>query len=1695
MARRRFADEDPVFAEHSYGHTDDYDWRASREPRASPAGYGGPRAARVDQAAVRRSRLYGTEEHELHDQFAGEGDELYEELENDQGYGSQPQAFAAAPGRGGARAPAAWPMHRDRPPAETAPQPRAPYQRSYEDEEAELQRREFEAQRIKRGYGARAGGPPEEPGWAAGEEFDAEAEAYPEEYDSRFGHGDRAPPPPRGGFRDPYGGGRGPSMAGRPYGPGLYRDDFGEEGEQWDEYDDDPRGPPRDHYGGPAGAVPRGYYDERGPPAPAHRAGRKQPYAGGAPADEPRDLSRGNRAADPFDDPRAAAPSQAPAPAQPPAPAKPQESVPAERGALDEKPVRPLATGARLADLVGLVKDKQAVDEMAPRRSAGGNSSRAAPGAEGHETGGVYIGGTASASSEVVAYLKRAGVPFYAAESPTGAEGAGAERDAAARGRCPALFYALDGRSRCLLPTLEAAEAVASGRTVVLCMQKVSEGAAAELPDAGEVNRARAALEELASRHRVPVYTEPLDALSALLALPTDPISGAFLPMRAGGAPRAQEPKIPQGSGPPEHVYLAGAGAPATWRREVAEPALQAAGLTYFNPFSGEGRPQAPNLDALAKERAACVLSVVDGRARCLPAMVEAVELACNGRNVVLVVEELKAGTPVGQGGAVSEAEAAEHAAARRFVRGLAVRHGAPVLPDVRAAVDAIARTAHAHAGRLPYLRPAAASAPAVQAGNGAPPAAPRGGGEAPRAPAAGPVDSGAGASFPTPAPATPAPAPAAAAGPAATRETGGVYLGGAAAYSSEAAAFLRRNGVPFYAAESPTGAEGAGAERDAAARGRCPALFYALDGRSRCLLPTLEAAEAVASGRTVVLCLQQVEDGAKLDGPAGPPAEPSAVRELCLARDILGFMADRHGVPVYADPAQALSALLSLPRDPATGSFLPTRPGGAPRAQEPRIPQGSRPPEHVFLAGSGAPATWRKEIAEPALAEGRLTYFDPEAHQRREDASALQAMAKERAACLLYVIDSRTRSLVPMVESVEYVCNGRNIVLVIEQLAAGTLVGRERVSPAEAAEQAAARRFLRGLAGRHGAPVLPDVRAAVDAIARTAHAHAGRLPYLRPPGQLRQSLSLPLGAARSPSGAGAPNPFQEPPAGTRHAWDEPPAPAPARPANDLAALRGSALTAAAAAPPPSGAPAAPAAPSSSTGRPREPWEQAAAVAPHEALREEYARRGAAEYYGEPPHSPVDIPGQYRRGKTPARDSSLDLDRAARREREREEKARQEREAHEHERQLRLARRRAEAGRASAADEAILAAELRTLEQEEPVRALLSEAPEVSDFVHFNRTVDRVSDLRYHQEKAAVAKEPPKREPPRYMQGLVRETREQRLAREEAERRAAEEEALRLARERPPPGGPARLLHAGHRAHPLPLALPAPAARAAPPAPRGPPPPPRRRPHHSAEGHDPAGRAGRTAAVPRTAGRPVPAWARPASRASSGSGPAENIDALYYRPSPTRGRGPAPRPAGGYESPFEDEGTDWYREARAGPLARDWEAPAPGDPIDPDVLRKTDEILSVLRQQQSAMAPRVGVSAATPVRPSALLARASVARKAAGETPARSSFARSPSPPKGAWTDVLATSTKRWEELSKGSTAARNERIRASSPYFRAAGSDEEGAGGEAEEAGASELTPGEILRNLRKRQEELLSEAHRVGIADRLSFAHNGAR
>ena len=133
-----------------------------------------------------------------------------------------------------------------------------------------------------------------------------------------------------------------------------------------------------------------------------------------------------------------------------------------------------------------------------------------------------------------------------------------------------------------------------------------------------------------------------------------------------------------------KQVFLGGACGTTTWRRDVAIPVLEVAGVTYHDPQLGPGEwtPAHEVLDMNAKAEADVLLFVIAGSTRGVASIAEVSYLLAAGRPLALVVEDVPADA-VFDARTVGKAERDDLNRGRLFVRTMAAQQGVPVFAEV----------------------------------------------------------------------------------------------------------------------------------------------------------------------------------------------------------------------------------------------------------------------------------------------------------------------------------------------------------------------------------------------------------------------------------------------------------------------------------------------------------------------------------------------------------------------------------------------------------------------------------------------------------------------------------------------------------------------------------------------------------------------------------------------------------------------------------------------------------------------------------------------------------------------------------------------------------------------------------------------------------------------------------------------------
>jgi hypothetical protein len=129
-----------------------------------------------------------------------------------------------------------------------------------------------------------------------------------------------------------------------------------------------------------------------------------------------------------------------------------------------------------------------------------------------------------------------------------------------------------------------------------------------------------------------------------------------------------------------------------------------------------------------------------------------------------------------------------------------------------------------------------------------------------------------------------------------------------------------------------------------------------------------------------------------------------------------------------------------------------------------------------VFLGGACGMTTWRKNIAVPMLSTAGITFFDPQVEEWKPDMVVIESIVKERCAVLLFVIGSETRGVASMVEATQYICEGRDVVLVLSDISSGSQIDGDIITQNESKDLNRGRAYIADVARKWMIPTFSNV-------------------------------------------------------------------------------------------------------------------------------------------------------------------------------------------------------------------------------------------------------------------------------------------------------------------------------------------------------------------------------------------------------------------------------------------------------------------------------------------------------------------------------------------------------------------------------------------------------------------------------------------
>lgn len=136
-------------------------------------------------------------------------------------------------------------------------------------------------------------------------------------------------------------------------------------------------------------------------------------------------------------------------------------------------------------------------------------------------------------------------------------------------------------------------------------------------------------------------------------------------------------------------VFLGGSCNPTTWRKDLAIPRLEKAGISFYNPQVEDWSEKLVAIEAAAKQEAEVLLFVIDQQTRALASIMEATEHICQGRDIFLVIQEIVDGTEINNQ-KITGGELKDLNRVRAYLRDLAQRDRITVYASVEEAIDTI---------------------------------------------------------------------------------------------------------------------------------------------------------------------------------------------------------------------------------------------------------------------------------------------------------------------------------------------------------------------------------------------------------------------------------------------------------------------------------------------------------------------------------------------------------------------------------------------------------------------------------------------------------------------------------------------------------------------------------------------------------------------------------------------------------------------------------------------------------------------------------------------------------------------------------------------------------------------------------------------------------------------------------------------
>ncbi|XP_063245171.1 uncharacterized protein LOC134546333 isoform X3 [Bacillus rossius redtenbacheri] len=169
------------------------------------------------------------------------------------------------------------------------------------------------------------------------------------------------------------------------------------------------------------------------------------------------------------------------------------------------------------------------------------------------------------------------------------------------------------------------------------------------------------------------------------------PVQLSRLLDRDGEEKRRRSRKMSKGI-PKYEVFLGGSCNPTTWRQDIAIPMLKSLGITYYNPQVAHWGPELIELEYQAKQNAAVLFFVIDNQTRSVAGMIEAAHISGRRQKLILVIHPYQGPGQKIWGEPISHDEYEDLSLGQMMLQDLVERQGIPVFESIPAALNCTAK-------------------------------------------------------------------------------------------------------------------------------------------------------------------------------------------------------------------------------------------------------------------------------------------------------------------------------------------------------------------------------------------------------------------------------------------------------------------------------------------------------------------------------------------------------------------------------------------------------------------------------------------------------------------------------------------------------------------------------------------------------------------------------------------------------------------------------------------------------------------------------------------------------------------------------------------------------------------------------------------------------------------------------------------